>query len=157
MANLKDIVYYLVDKYPHKEHLANARITKMVYLADWYSANVFDKQVSEISWYFDNYGPFVTDVIKMAQNNSDVFSVTEENNYFGATKRVIGTVSTYSPILTDSEIQSLNKVIEITKNKTWDQFITYVYSTYPIIVSDRYTNLDLMALAAEYPKRKREL
>lgn len=93
----------------------------------------------------------------MAQNNSDVFSVTEENNYFGATKRVIGTVSTYSPILTDSEIQSLNKVIEITKNKTWDQFITFVYSTYPIIVSDRYTNLDLMALAAEYQKRKREL
>lgn len=156
MAELKDIVYYLVDKYPNKEHLANARITKMVYLADWYSVNVFGKQVSEISWYFDNYGPFVTDVIKMAQENTKVFSVTEENNYFGATKRVIKNISTYSPILSESEIKSLDKVIEITKNKTWDQFITFVYSTYPIVVSDRYTNLDLMALSVEYQKRKRE-
>ena len=145
-----------MDKYPHKEHLANARITKMVYLADWYSVNVFGKQVSEISWYFDNYGPFVTDVIKMAQENTKVFSVTEENNYFGATKRVIKNISTYSPILSESEIKSLDKVIEITKNKTWERFITFVYSTYPIVVSDRYTNLDLMALSVEYQKRKRE-
>ena len=145
-----------MDKYPHKEHLANARITKMVYLADWYSVNVFGKQVSEISWYFDNYGPFVTDVIKMAQENTKVFSVTEENNYFGATKRVIKNISTYSPILSESEIKSLDKVIEITKNKTWERFITFVYSTYPIGVAERYTNLDLMALSVEYQKRKRE-
>ena len=42
----------------------------------------------------------------------------------------------------------------VTKDKTWDQFITFVYSTYPIVNSERYSQLDLVALAQEYKMKK---
>ena len=154
MANLKDIVYYLVDNYPYKRVLFNARITKMVYLADWYSANVYNKQISDVSWIFNNYGPYVDDILKMAMDNPDIFSVKEVENNYGASKRLISTTATYEPDLTNDEKQSLDFVINITKQKTWGQFITFVYSTYPIVVSERYSSLDLIALAKEYQAMK---
>ena len=156
MANLKDIVYYLIDKYPYKGALSNARITKMVYLADWYSANIYKKQISDIVWIFNNYGPYVEDVLKVALDNPDIFIVKEVENYYGTSKKLINTVSTYTPVLTDDEKQSIDIVINITKQKTWGQFITFVYSTYPIVVSNRYSTLDLLSLAEEYQAKKRE-
>ena len=156
MATLKDILCYLIDKYPYKNHLSNARITKMIYLADWYSANIYKKQVSDIHWVFNNFGPFVDDVIQTAQNNPNLFAVKEVENFYGASKRMISTVSPYNPTLSEDEKQSLDTVVEITKNKTWDQFITFVYSTYPIVVSNRYSTLDLLSLAEEYQAKRRE-
>ena len=156
MAALKDIVYFMLDKYPDKDKLFNARITKMVYLVDWYSANVYKKQVSEIEWFFNNFGPYVTDVIEMAKENHDTFSIKEVESYYGDTKRVINIISSYSPNLSEEEKLSIIKVIDITKNKTWDQFITLVYSTYPIVVSSRYSKLNLLSLAEEYQAKKRE-
>jgi hypothetical protein len=38
MAELKDIIAYYCKQYPHKAELSKARLTKMVYLADWKSA-----------------------------------------------------------------------------------------------------------------------
>ena len=35
MAKLVDVVGYLCEHYPHKAELSKARLTKMVYLADW--------------------------------------------------------------------------------------------------------------------------
>ena len=156
MAALKDIVYFMLDKYPDKDKLFNARITKMVYLVDWYSANVYKKQVSEIEWFFNNFGPYVTDVIEMAKENHDTFSIKEVESYYGDTTRVINIISSYSPNLSEEEKLSIIKVIDITKNKTWDQFITLVYSTYPIVVSSRYSKLNLLSLAEEYQAKKRE-
>ncbi len=51
MAALKDIIAYYCDRYPHKEELSKARLTKMVYLADWKSAIVHGKQISDIKWF----------------------------------------------------------------------------------------------------------
>lgn len=158
MASLKDIVYYLINAYPNKDDLSNARITKMVYLADWYSANMYGKQVSKISWYFNNFGPYVEDVIDMARNNPDFFTVKLKENYYGTPKRIISTKDNliYTPTLLEQEKQSLDKIIDISKRKNWDEFITLVYSTYPIVVSERYSSLDLIALAKEYQAKKRE-
>lgn len=152
MTTLKDIIYYIIKTYPIKDHLSNARITKIIYLADWYSANVFRHQITDIKWYFNNYGPFVNDILETAMQNENLFSVKIINNFYGAPKRIIGIKDDYKPNLTDQDIQALQRVIEITKDKTWEQFITFVYSTYPIVSSERYTELDLLELAVDYQK-----
>ena len=59
---LLNVVTYLVKNYPVEDHLSNARVTKMVYLADWFHALNHQKQITSIKWYFDNYGPFVWDI-----------------------------------------------------------------------------------------------
>ena len=60
----------------------------------------------------------------------------------------------YIPSISCEEKLIIDRVIEVTKDKTWDQFITFVYSTYPIVNSERYSQLDLVALAQEYKMKK---
>lgn len=151
MAALQDIVAYLLSEYPHKYELSNARVTKMVYLADWKSAIDSEHQMSEIQWYFDNFGPFVRDILAVVQSCPELFRVVETQNAFGEPKRVFQLVQpSYSANLTANERQTLDHVIDATKDLSWDKFIKFVYSTYPVLSSDRYSPLDLVAKAHEY-------
>lgn len=151
MANLKDILVYILREYPHKEELSNARVTKMVYLSDWKHVLENGEQVSKISWKFDNYGPFVWDVVETAREYPELFAIEETENLFGSTKRVLACVDrSYRPRLAQSERAAVDHVINSTKRLGWDRFIGLVYSTYPIIASERYSPLDLKQLASEY-------
>ena len=49
MANLKDIIAYILQNYPSnmKHELSNARVTKMIYLADWRNCLRSKGQVSD--------------------------------------------------------------------------------------------------------------
>lgn len=153
MADIKELLSYLIKNYPDKSELSKARVTKMVYLCDWKSAIENGKQITNISWYYDNYGPFVRDVIDVATSNPSLFSVSESQNAFGTSKTIV-TLKTddYSPVLTDDEQKIADHVINITKNKTWSGFIKLVYSTFPVVNSPQYTEMNLPELASQYKK-----
>ena len=53
-----------------------------MYLADWKHAIHHGKQISNLNWYFDNYGPFAIEVLEVAKS-SDEFQVTQERKYLG--------------------------------------------------------------------------
>jgi len=145
MAKLKDIMAYIIEEYPLKSDLSNAKLTKMIYLADWRHAITYGNQISEIRWYFDNYGPFVWDIKDEAQNDSEIFVVKEVLNAYGSPKVIIGLNKIgYVPEIAEEEAKSINHVIESAKKLNWDQFIRLVYSTYPIISSEKYNYLDLV-------------
>ena len=151
MAKLKDIMVYIIEKYPLKSDLSNAKLTKMIYLADWKHAITCGNQISEIKWYFDNYGPFVWDIKDEALNESEIFIVKEVLNAYGSPKVIIGMKQIqYHPEITKEEASSIDHVIESAKKLNWDQFIRLIYSTYPIISSEKYTYLDLSKKAKEY-------
>lgn len=151
MATIQDVVAYLLEHYPHKSELSNARVTKMVYLADWHQAINYGRQITPIEWYFDNYGPFVWDVKRAAESNPFLFKLEDTHNYFGTPKTVLSLQGgTYSPTLMPAERASLDHVIEATKQLTWDAFIKLVYATHPVASSERYTNLDLVTKARDY-------
>lgn len=151
MAYLKDILAYLIIHSPVKSALSNARLTKLVYLADWRHAIQRSKQISDIQWVFDNYGPFVWDVKEAAQDNRQLFSIISTENIMGGNKTIIGLQDmSYEPVLTRSEKESLLHTIRKTSHLNWDAFIRLIYSTYPIINSERYARLDLVRLAREY-------
>jgi len=151
MAELKDIMVYIIQKYPLKMDLSNAKLTKMIYLADWKHAITYGSQISAIRWYFDNYGPFVWDIKDEALNDSEVFAVKEVLNAYGSPKVIIGMNQIkYDPIISKEEANSIDHVIESARKLNWDQFIRLVYSTYPIISSEKYTYLDLPKKAEEY-------
>lgn len=151
MAQLKDILAFLLKEYPRKSDFSNARVTKMVYLADWRQAIQHGSQISSIQWYFDNYGPFVWDVYETAQEYNALFSSEDTWTIFGKRKLQLGLKdSAYQPSLTDSEKASLVHVIKETSRLNWNDFIKLVYSTYPIMTSERYSYLNLPQKAAEY-------
>lgn len=151
MAELKDVVAYLLAKYPYKSELSNARVTKLVYLADWHACLNKGTQITGIEWYFDNYGPYVHDVKKMVESHPDLFKMEATQNMYGD-RKVQFTLQKedYEPRLTEDERASLDKVIELTKFKTWGDFIKFVYGTFPIQSSARYSTLNLEEKAKEF-------
>lgn len=153
MANLTDVMAYLIQNYPsHMNHeLSNARLTKMIYLADWHQAITQGRQMTDIKWYFDNFGPFVRDVERNALLNDDVFSIDLGSNMYGQPKKQFSLRDPkYAPRLTSDEKVSLDHIISVTKRLYWDDFIKLVYSTHPVASSQRYSFLDLVRKAQEY-------
>lgn len=150
MNRLQNILAYLCVHYPHKGELSKARLTKLVYLADWFSALSDDQQMTDIRWLFNHYGPYVDDITLCAQS-SNQFKITTEQTLHGSTKYLIqfhGELE--SNALSARDKQILDVVIDKTKQMYFNDFIDYVYSTYPVQSKDRYSYLDLTSLAYEY-------
>ncbi|MCG8333459.1 MAG: SocA family protein [Proteobacteria bacterium] len=152
MENLKDIVAYICSNYPYKDDLSKTKLTKLVYLADWFSALINEKQLSNIKWLFNHYGPYVEDVIDIAKSDSD-FDVIPTQTIFGTSKENIS-YKGYSGMtdLSPETSKILDIVIDKTKDMYFNDFISFVYSTYPVASKERYSYLNLVELANEYKK-----
>lgn len=152
MVELIDIISYILKYYPIKKELSNARLTKMIYLIDWRSAFDYGEQVTNVSWYFDNYGPFVHDIEETIENNLDIIQPIYTQNIYGTKKKMF--VLRNENIKLNQIPENITKIIDIIIEKTkglyWQQFINFVYSTYPIVTSERYTYLNLVQKATEY-------
>jgi hypothetical protein len=153
MAKLKDIVAYLCDKYPHPDELSNARLTKMVYLADWKSALERSEQLTDLTWEFSHYGPYVPEVIRLARSEKD-FVVEHGKTMYGDQKELvrheISSQETSYPSLESNDTELLDFVIRSVEDKSFAEFVRLVYSTYPIVTQERYSKLELVDLAKEY-------
>lgn len=148
---LKDIIYYILDNHPSWIAFSNARITKLIYLADWKSCLESGQQITNIEWFFDYYGPFVKDVEHEVENNLDIFSVEPMLSWvFWWNKKVFSIKNKYYPNIEENHKVFINFVIEKTANMWFSDFIRYVYSTYPVYKSRKFQKLDLSQLAAEY-------
>lgn len=156
MAQLKHIMAWILKNYPHEQEMSNARLTKMVYLCDWHHTVYSSERMTSIDWYFDNHGPFVWDVKDEALAQPKWFRLVNTTNMYGSRKTLVELVKTdYSGGgLSDSEKESISKIIEKTKALFWDDFITFVYSTYPILSSEKYSHLELEALADRFRNEK---
>jgi hypothetical protein len=151
MANLKDILIYILKNYPHKDHLSNARVTKIVYLADWYKAIKYQKQITNIEWYFDNYGPFVWDICNEVNSDPNTFILKKKFNVYKNESKIFALKNKHLEVQLPNEDQnSIDYVIKATEGLGWDDFIQLVYSTYPVISSDRYSRLNLVEKAKSY-------
>lgn len=145
-TKLRNVLLYIVKNYPYGDELTKTRITKLVYLIDWEYTKKYGKQMTEISWYFNHYGPYVSDVLDEADEDTTL-SIQNTFSNFGTIKYIIRPKYDRNLIhyegLDDSEIEIINKVVENTKMLSWNQFINYVYDTPPIKESSKYSYLDL--------------
>lgn len=150
MASVRDVLLYFCTHYPHKSELSKARLTKMVYLADWRSAITVGSQMTGLQWTFNHYGPYLEEVVAVARK-SDELDVRQTVNMYGSKKEVVvAKPNAPHPRLTPEERSVLDHVIKTTQNMTFNDFINLVYSTYPIASQERYHDLDLVKLAKEY-------
>ncbi|NKC16853.1 MAG: DUF4065 domain-containing protein [Gammaproteobacteria bacterium] len=149
MADLPDVIGYLYQHYPHKSELSKARLTKMVYLADWKSVLERNSQLTDIEWFFNNYGPYVDDVWQIAFQ-ANKFNLEHGQNMFGGVKETMSIKKPFSPALSAEDRWILDHVIKQTKRLYWDDFIKLVYSTYPVLTGVRGENLDLVGAANRY-------
>lgn len=157
MASLIDVVGYVLASYPKakRDDLSNARVTKIIYLADWKHAIEHGRQITDIKWFFDNYGPFVHDVGNTALAHPDIVRVETTSNVFGNSKRLFKLiVPEYSPnSLSPTEKQAIDHAIKQTADRPWNSFVQLIYSTYPVVSSERYSWLDLVSQAKAYKEQ----
>lgn len=150
MNTLIDIVKYLYLHYPYHGELSKARVVKMIYLVDWRSCLVRGQQITSIHWYFNHYGPYVSEVIDAIRRDED-FSIQSVTNIFGDTKEIIVLKNPRCKVNVSDEVKTvLDFVIEKTYKLNWTEFINLIYSTYPVVTQPRYTYFDLVKLAKEY-------
>src|SRR5687767_14879894 len=88
MDKLTSVMAYFCARYPHKDELSKARLTKMVYLADWRMALEHGDQITDIQWIFNHYGPYVHDVEDRAKE-SPLFKVRSTVNAYGSPAEII--------------------------------------------------------------------
>lgn len=149
MNKLKDVVAYICEKYPIKSELSKSRLVKLVYLSDWFSAVIFNKPLTKTDWLFNHYGPYVDEIIDSLQDDPS-FNVNSTYNSYGTSKYLISYCGGRKINLEPQEIKLIEAVINKTKGMYYNEFIDYVYSTYPVQVSNRYSKLNLTQLAQEY-------
>ena len=146
MASLRDVVRYLVSRYPYPGDLTKTRLTKLVYLADWEAVLADHQQLTAIYWYFDHYGPYVPDVFDTAVKDREL-EVIEATSAYGTRRLLITAKGNRSDVdvsnLSREDRAILDRVIAETMEMGWNEFLSYVYSTPPIKESKRYTHLDL--------------
>lgn len=149
MSNLRSVIRYICSHYPYSHDLSNARLTKMIYLSDWEYARRHSSQITDIQWFFDNYGPYVDDVLNEAQNDPQL-KVIHTTTMYGTPKvqmEYVGNKKDYT--LSDEEREVIDSVINATKTKYWNSFIKYVYDTFPVRNNPHYSQLNLIELAKE--------
>ncbi|QQR40084.1 Panacea domain-containing protein [Devosia rhizoryzae] len=150
MADLRSVMAYYAKNYPHKDELSKARLTKMVYLADWKAALDHGAPITDIRWRFNHYGPYVDDIHNMALEDP-AFEVRKEHTMFGNRRERIELVDEdLSVTLSSSEREILDHVIAETRKLGFDGFIKLVYSTFPVISGTKGKDLDLIGAAETY-------
>lgn len=155
MDILKKVLLYYVNHYPIPSQLSNSRMTKMVYLMDWKSCIENGKQISNIKWIFYHYGPYVDDVSNLISRDNNLGFKKEMNDYGRSKNLVVVKKKIDTEIAISDEIKKiLNHIIDVTSDLNYDQFIRLVYSTYPVVVSNRYDEFDLVKLASDYAELK---
>ncbi len=150
-TKISNLIKYILKEYPHKSELSASRLTKMLYLADWKSAIGNSKQITDAIWHFNHYGPYVDDFIKIAKEDEDI-AVRQTPTVYGGHKQQVELINSFSGHIDipESERKILDFVIDATKNKNYEDFIKLVYSTYPVVSSNKYNDLDLVKMAGEY-------
>jgi len=154
--SIENILHYILNEYPYPNELTKTRITKMVYLVDWYSALEFQEQFSGIKWYFDHYGPYVSDVMDVADEDKDV-RIKETVSAYGGVKYIVEPKNKNRKLnvdLNEKEMSIIDKVIKDTEDLSWNKFIDFVYSTAPIKNKNKYSNLNLLKLAEKEISKK---
>lgn len=143
---LRSVMRYIVKNYPYPDDLTKTRITKLVYLIDWENVKEYGTQITNIEWFFDHYGPYVSDVLDEADEDKTV-SINSTISNFGTVKYIVKPKNDKKELLyddlTDNDKDIIDRVIDKTKSFYWNEFINYVYSTEPIKKSTRYSALDL--------------
>lgn len=148
---ISNIIKYLLKEYPRKAELSVSLLTKMIYLMDWKSSIDYGRQITDAQWHSDHCGPYVDDFLRIVKEDKYI-SVEKTSNYYGEKRQLFKLSEEFEGDfdLTKEQKEIADFVINAAKQKKYEDFIRLVYSTYPVISSDRYGDLDLVDSAEKY-------
>lgn len=154
-ANLIEIIYYIC-RFAHAKNmvLSKARLVKLIYLIDWKCALINGHQMTEIEWLLNHYGPYVEEIITMVDKYPH-FKKSVYINLYGERCEKIELVDQEDVTkielhLSKDQCELIDSVLSITADMGYTNFLRLIYSTYPVVKSNKMEKLDLVNLAKEY-------
>ncbi len=146
---INEIIKYICKNYPDSTDLSKARLTKTIYLVDWYYAVKYKIQMTDIEWKFNHYGPYVGDIIEIAKQDPqlEIINTTNMFNYPMEIIKIKDNEKIKYELLDKEKISVIEKVIEDIKTLSWNKFIKFVYETPPVKNQNRYSILDIVSWA----------
>lgn len=143
MLEFVELFKIIISVYPKKQELTQDRLVKLTYLSDWRSAIVNKKQITNIKWYINNYGPYIENMYDILEEKS--FDI---NDSIIKRKKFDGEIATEIMTVVDFII---NKTKELNNN----DFTTLVFSTFPLATSTKYSHVDLVEKAKQYQSEEK--
>jgi hypothetical protein len=126
MDKIKSAIIHLFQHHARPESLSNARLVRMVYLAD---LNIRQKQgssISDVQWSKVPFGQVESQFVELVKDDPDFLLVPFKNS-FGTHKQLIRVKK--NPVvkagLEPIEKQALEEVISQTSNLNWDELLDY--------------------------------
>lgn len=149
MKKLREVIRYLLINSSQPSKLTKTKVTKLVYLGDWFSSLENNEQITDVEWFFDHYGPYVSDIYFVAQKDSKI-KIKTGYNAFGNPKETLECVvskTKFKTRLNNEEQAILDKVLSETDDMNWREFIDFIYKTPPIKTSEKYSKLNLVSIS----------
>ena len=149
MNALKDIIWAILE---HKMKLP--RLIKAVYLVDWKCAISGSSRPCGLNWVYGPCGPTDEQIFTCVKSVPELFSVEENEVKSGDSTCIITTITRttieYAPVLSDDVTRAINHVLKVAMPKKWEDLSILVSSTYPIMKSSMFDNLDIDRFSKEY-------
>ncbi len=147
------MIYYIVKIVSGAEHLSVPRCIKVIYLLDWYSAFMYQRQ-SGRKWFHGLCGPKEASMESLLSASSRYYEIRQMDNHLGGVKDVIFCKEVCDvPKITPNDLAIISYVASIVRGMPWNDLIRLVSSTYPMLKSLPGEYIDLKTLATEYSKR----
>jgi hypothetical protein len=133
--------------------MQNLQLVQSIYLADWKSCLVRNEKIALINWELTELGPFSIDILRAITHGRDYFKIDFE----GSGK--IGFMTTNVSFSKDiSEVKGLGLpvvsvldfVTHAINNLSREEFVSLIYSTYPVVKGQRFSQLNLKMFAKAY-------
>ena len=130
-----DIISKLLDFHKTEQGISMQKLVFLIYLCDWKNSIEIGSQISNIEWkYLDSeFSKKIITAFKKGEVGENIFSFKSD----------------YSS-LNQHELKIINFIGKLSTKLDTDDFIKLVYSTYPMIKSDKNKLLNLPDLAKDY-------
>lgn len=161
MSSLKDLIAFIIANYPNPEELTRGRLEKLVYLSDEEWAWRHGEQLSPIKWIYNDHGPFTGNCDSPAKEleNEGKIDINPDTTPFSDTKKrwykwKAAEKPEVKKSITEEEADVLKKVIDGTFRLLWGRFNHYVYSTAPMLETEKHEPIDIIGAMK---KRRKEI
>ena len=143
---------YFLSKSPG-QILSNSRLTALIYLCDWKYCLINNSPLTNIVWHNENNGPFSWQVIDDIIHERKFFMINKSLGAFISLNTSIKLVDYLNELrlgISEDMFRVMNFVNHQTVSLSKEELSSLVLSTYPIIRSKKFSDLNLKRLAIEY-------
>jgi hypothetical protein len=164
MDNIRNIAIYIFQNYPNPLELSISRLVKLVFLADWKSSIINDRQITNIKWSKRSRGPYGIEVAESISTDKLHFNILFNDDYINHDLNISNLDFLISPIkneepksdfdLLDEDKKILDDVLSATAEFNWQELSIFVDSLFPMIKTSLNQSIDLKELSEEYKNLK---